>query len=255
MNVGILGIGNLGSSIINGLTQSDAGKIKLFVYDKNGNAISKVKEADRVNMVKSEEELYQNSDILFVAVKPLQVKSVLHKLSAGFAGKTVISAAAGVSLDFIKNNLTAPNIKIYRIMTNLGCEFNSAPILVAGDEPLDSTVQEVLGRLGKIYQVNEPLLNALTTIVGSGPALISYFLDSLVQYCKIIGLEGDSSREIVNMVALSTSDYLKYNRVTYEELIEKITTPGGVTLRVLHNMDKMSVKGRIVDSLIKGSHN
>ncbi|MEM0145595.1 MAG: pyrroline-5-carboxylate reductase dimerization domain-containing protein [Conexivisphaerales archaeon] len=254
MNVGILGIGNLGSSIINGLIRSDINKIKLFAYDSNSDAISKVK-ADRVNIVKSEKELYQTSDVLFIAVKPDQVKSVLQKMLTGFTGRTVISAAAGISLDFIKNNLTTPNTKIYRIMTNLGCEFNSAPVLVAGYEPLDQMTQQVLEGLGKIYQVNEQLLNALTTVVGSGPALITYFLDSLVQYCKIIGLEGDSAREIVDMVALSTLDYLKYKRVTYEDLIEKITTPGGITLKVLHNMDKMSVKGRIVDSIIKGAHN
>lgn len=254
MKVGVLGIGNLGSSIINGLTQSDTNKIELFAYDKGGDVGSKIK-VSLVKIVESEEELYRNSDVLFIAVKPPQVKSVLHKLSTGYAVKTIISAAAGISVDFIKKNLVPSNVKVYRIMTNLGCEFNSAPVLVAGDEPLDPITQEVLSALGKIYPVSELLLNDLTTIVGSGPALISYFLDSLVQYCKIIGLEGDISREIVNMVALSTSDYLKYKKVTYEELIEKITTPGGITLKVLHNMDKLSVKGRIVDSLIKGTHN
>jgi len=254
LKVGVLGIGNLGSSIINGLAQSDANKIKLFAYDKNGDVVSKIN-AGRVKIVESEEELYRNSDVLFIAVKPPQVKPALHKLSTEFAVKTIISAAAGVSVDFIKKNLIPSNVRVYRIMTNLGCEFNSAPVLVTGDEPLDPMTQEILVSLGKIYPVSELLLNDLTTIVGSGPALISYFLDSLVQYCKIIGLEGDSSREIVNMVALSTSDYLKYKKVTYEELIEKITTPGGITLKVLHNMDKMSVKGRIVDSLIKGTHN
>ncbi len=250
MNVGVLGIGNLGSSIINGLDKS--GMDKLFIYDRNQNAVSKI-EGAHISIAESEEGLYQISDILFIAVKPAQIKSVLNKLSSLFVGKVVISAAAGVSVDFIKKNLNMPHVKVYRIMTNLGCEFNSAPVLVAGDERLDTETQEVLGRLGKIYAVNEGMLNALTTVVGSGPALISYFLDSLVQYCKIIGLEGDNSREIVNMVALSTSEYLKYKKFTYEGLIERVTTPGGITLKVLHNLDKMSVKGRIVDSLIKGT--
>ncbi len=250
MKVGILGIGNLGSSLINGLSRS--GIDELYVYDKNHNAISKINANKHINVVESEEALYQISSVLFIAVKPAQIKPVLNKLPASFTGKTIISAAAGVSIDFLKKNLNLPNIKVYRIMTNLGCEFNSAPILVAGEEELDSETQDVLSRLGKTYFVNEELLNSLTTVVGSGPALLSYFLDSLVQYCKIMGLEGNESKEIVNMVALSTLDYLKYRKISYEELIEKVTTPGGITLKVLHNMDKMSVKARIIDSLIRG---
>lgn len=250
MNIGILGIGNLGSSIIGGLVQSKLEGIKLYAYDKNKTNLIKYK-GDRVYVAESEEELFNASDILILAVKPMQIKGILNKLPISFSGKTIISAAAGISTDFIRENLHSKNVKIFRIMTNLGCEFNVAPVLVAGDLPLDSSAQEALTALGKIYQVNEQLLDSMTTIVGSGPALISYFLDSLVQYCKIVGLEGDNSREIVNMMALSTSYYLKYKKVSYEELIEKVTTPGGITLKVLHNMDKMSVKGRIVDSLIR----
>ncbi len=250
MNVGILGIGNLGSSIIGGLVQSKLEDMKLYAYDKNKTNLIKFKN-NRVYIAESEEELFNASDVLILAVKPTQIKGVLNKLPVSFSGKTLISAAAGISTDFIRENLHQINVKIFRIMTNLGCEFNVAPVLVAGDLPLDSGAEDALTALGKIYQVNEQLLDSITTIVGSGPALISYFLDSLVQYCKIVGLEGDSSREIVNMVALSTSYYLKYKEVSYEELIEKVTTPGGITLKVIHNMDKMSVKGRIVDSLIR----
>jgi pyrroline-5-carboxylate reductase len=255
LNIGILGIGNLGSSIIGGLVQSKLEGIKLYAYDKNKTNLIKYRD-DRVYVAESEEELFNASDVLILAVKPTQIKGVLNKLPVSFSGKTIISAAAGISTDFIRENLHLINVKIFRIMTNLGCEFNVAPVLVAGDLPLDSGTQEAVAALGKHYQENEQQLESMTTKVCSGPALISYFLDSLVQYCKIVGLEGDSSREIVNMVALSTSYYLKYKKVSYEEFIEKVTTPGGITLKVLHNMDKMSVKGRIVDSLIRaGSTN
>ena len=119
MKIGFIGTGNMGSSIIKGISISkflESENINIFDLDKE--KVRTLVEKYGVNALSSEKELAENSDIVILAVKPHIIPNVLEKLKGNVKGNTIIlTIAAGISISVLENALGADK-KIVRTMPN-----------------------------------------------------------------------------------------------------------------------------------------
>ena len=122
--IGIIGYGNMGSSIAQGLKS----KYQLYVFDKDKN---KTKDAQGIKITDSLSDLAIQADILFLAVKPQDFDGVLTELKDKTAGKLIISIAAGITTSYIEKLL--PQARVIRAMPNIGVKIGqSVTCLCAG---------------------------------------------------------------------------------------------------------------------------
>ena len=103
MKLGIIGAGNMGSSILKGITSSNFLENKnIAIFDLNKEKIEELSKEYGVKKAENENELAKESDILILSVKPNIIPKVLDKIKDDLSEKTIVlSIAAGISIDFI----------------------------------------------------------------------------------------------------------------------------------------------------------
>ncbi len=248
MNIGIIGIGNMGYALSVALSKKADDSI--IVYDRGKYKIPRSKNISRANNIL---DLIESSDIIFIAVKPIDAEKLFDEISLHAKGKTIVSLVALYPYKMISQKI--PNAKICKIMTSVAAETGKAPVLTYCPKDVFENLKDILKRIGEPYLFDERVVDALVPIAGSGPALFAYFLDSLSQYMVLAGIEKDFADEIVSLVAYSTSDYILKNDMNFHDLIKKVTTPSGITIKILQEFDRRTIKGNIVDSIYSKMEN
>ena len=238
MKIGIIGLGNMGKSLFR-LFSKNRFEMNIILSDKN-----REKTLDG-HFVTSIEENIQNSDILFICVKPNDIDEVL-KLFENVKNKTIVSCVAGVKLKDIQKN----NLKIVRIMPNLPIEFKKGSISYF-PENLDKSTEDKILKLcngPKIIKLKEEnLLDVTTLLSGSMPAFSAYLAQEYINFGIRNGLTEKQSKDLYISSIEGTLEMMKNDST--KEIIEKISSPKGITMRGIQYLEYSNVNKHIKDSL------
>ena len=115
--IGIIGCGNMGGAILYGALNS--GVItpeQAYVYDINPAMMEKAK-GWGVNLVNSDEEVCECSDIILLAVKPQNAAEALGMCKKALDGKAMMSIVAGVTVERLHNMIDGTP-RILRLLPN-----------------------------------------------------------------------------------------------------------------------------------------
>ncbi|XP_012369635.2 pyrroline-5-carboxylate reductase 1, mitochondrial-like isoform X2 [Octodon degus] len=175
MSVGFIGAGQLAFALAKGFTAAGvlaAHKIMASSPDTDLATVSALRKIG-VNLTPHNKETVQYSDVLFLAVKPHIIPFILDETGAHTNDRhLVVSCAAGVTINSIEKKLTAYRAapKVIHCMTN-------TPVVVRegvthaqeGDARL---LEQLLSSVGFCTEVEDDLIDAVTGLSGSGPALL-----------------------------------------------------------------------------------
>lgn len=213
-NIGIIGLGNIGS------------KLQDIWSEQAAFSILGCSKGDDVNA------LVKECEIIVIAVKPQSFDALCGEISADMSGKLVISIMAGKKIETIKAKLRAN--KVVRTMPNLPlkvrCGFTGWIASEEVSEEEKMLVAALFNYVGTELEVSdEEKLNALTALSGSGPAYF-YFLD----YCMKLkaleyGFSEEEARKIVRSTFVGAAQLLDSSEISAKEWIEKISSKGGTT--------------------------
>ena len=196
--IGFIGAGNMASTIIDGLVNSFSDiDNKIYVTDIDKEKVQKLHIRLNINLCESNVELVKQCDIIFLAVKPNVYQPVLKEISSHIDGeKLVISIAAGIATEDVNRYFEQP-VKIIRIMPNVGVTVNEGMIaLSAGDnvtkEETDLVIN-LLSSIGRVDEIEEHLMDAVTNISGCSPAYIAMFVEALADGSVLRGMPRDKA--------------------------------------------------------------
>lgn len=170
--LGIIGFGNMGSSIAEGARSL----FEVSIFDKDKQKLSQNRTLKTENLAA---DLVNNSDSIVLAVKPQDFDMLLNEIRPFTQGKLIISIAAGITTGYIENILR--EARVVRVMPNIAVRILAAETALAKgkyakDEDLDFS-KRLFGQMGKVWVVKEEMLDAVTAISGSGPAYILYDME------------------------------------------------------------------------------
>ena len=161
MTVGIVGCGNLGMSLLNGIRKHDD-NAQIVGSRRN---IEELKSLSLPNttFTSSNEELIKTSSIVIIALKPYNVISFLEENRNYFNANehTIVSVASGVTISEMKAVLNM-EIDIFRGMPNTAASVNeSITALSFGSDQLNrkERIQELFNTLGETLIIDEKLNN------------------------------------------------------------------------------------------------
>lgn len=251
--IGVIGVGNMGESIIRGLLNAGRDKSGIVCFEIKPSRVEAIRGLYEVHFVKDLQELATQSRYIVLAVKPQDAKGVIGAI-APFVDESriVISIMAGITTSSIISMLEKP-AKVVRIMPNIcvkvaeGAMGLSANYLL-NDEELAS-VKELLKPLGLIVEVGEEHMDAVTSLSASGPAFFLSFLEAMVDGGVRMGLARDKSYALALQTIKGTVEMLGREKLHPTLMKEMITSPGGTTIAGLVLLDESGFKGNLVRAL------
>ena len=247
-NVILLGYGKMGSSIAKGWRLKKL-NFNFFVVEKVSN-LRKVAIKDGFNAYEDLEQLTQfvkinSGDVIFLAVKPQQMKETIKPLfKLNFKNIVFISIAAGLSISWFQNQINK-NAKIVRAMPNLPASIGVGVTGYCQTNNLSDNdiknANDLLCAFGKvIYLSSEKLIDVVTAISGSGPAYIFYLVEVLSKIGKENGLLEQDSKTLALETLIGSAKLLELSKMDPEILKKNVTSPGGTTeagLDILESME------------------
>jgi len=250
--IAIIGGGNLGAAIAEGLIKSGfVTPQHITITRRNIDALQHLK-VQGVNTTSNNKEAIQNSNVIIVALKPYNVKEVLEGLKENFDASKhiVISVVTGVSL----KDLTAivdHGVPIFRAMPNTAIAIQESVTCICHSGAKNDQVnyvKELFDQLGITVAIDEKLMDAATVLGACGIAYALRFIRAATQGGIEIGFDAKTASLIAAQTVNGAAELLLKGNRHPEEEIDKVTTPKGCTIAGLNEMEHRGFSS----SLIKG---
>jgi pyrroline-5-carboxylate reductase len=255
MKISVIGCGNMGSALINGMLSNQfIQKEDLRIYDVDNKKTEGHAEKWGLTVSKNLKEAVSFCGLLLIAIKPQDMEVFLTEITPVIdqKNKIVLSIAAGVRSSLYRKYIH--QARLVRVMPNIPAFLGegAAGIYFNGDFTADEK-KNVLGifeSCGSAEEVGkEDLLDIVTGLSGSGPAYVFTFINSLADAAVLEGLPRDTARRLAVQTvigsAIMASDALK-NDIHLEELKDRVTSPGGTTAAGLFALEEGAFRGTVI---------
>ncbi len=248
--IAILGTGSMGGAILAGLTGPSVsvdGRIRVTnrTVEKARPLSSAAVESFALEETPDANRLaVTGARLVLVGVKPGMVPDLLREIAENLEPDAiVVSVAAAVTTATMEAIVPG---SVLRAMPNTPAIVGQAVTgLAAGSR---STAAELaLGRslfetIGTVLEVPENKIDALSTISGSGPAYVFYFIEELTRTAVDLGFTAEEAEIMVNGTFLGAAELLVSSGVAPEELRRRVTSPKGTTERAIEVLQSADLK-------------
>src|SRR5947199_8823083 len=203
--IGIAGLGKMGGALLRGLVVGrGVPASKILVSDAIPARAKEIAAKHGVTSLETVEDLARESDILVLAAKPKDMPALVTGIASHVKRDAlVITLAAGVRTAFVEKSLSGRG-RVVRIMPNLACAVGEGATAVAlgrsATEQDAPVVEEIFGAIGRVTMVDEPMLDAVTGLSGSGPGFIAALAHSMIEG----GVRSGLPRDVAYKLALQT---------------------------------------------------
>jgi pyrroline-5-carboxylate reductase len=249
--IAIIGGGNLGASIATGLLSSDKHESgDITVTRRKTHLLQELSEAG-VKVHSDNVKAVQDSDIIILAVKPKTVDNILEEIKNDLReDQILVSVVTGVTIAYIQMK-TGTNIPIFRAMPNTAIAIRESMTCIStnnGEESHVDDVKSIFDELGKTVKISEDLMDASTVLAACGIAFALRFVRAASQGGIEIGFDAATAQMITSQTVKGAATLLIEGGLHPEQEIDKVTTPRGITIAGLNEMEHQGFSS----SLIKG---
>lgn len=250
-NIAVIGCGNLGLSIVQGLLTQVNGE-GIIATRRNTDSIQFLSEKG-VTVTSDNVFAVQNSEIVLLALKPYRILSVIDELKAHLTDDHIIvSMATGVSLDEIKAH-SGKNENIFRAMPNVAASVAQSATCVSkngADADKLEKLKTLFNLIGETLVINEELMESATVLGACGTAFALRFIRAMVQAGVQIGFSSETANQIANQTVKGATELLLSSGSHPEALIDKVTTPKGITITGLNEMEHQGFSAALIRGMI-----
>lgn len=259
MRISIIGAGAMGGSLAEGLLKTDLLQPGDITVADPAQGVLDHFAAEGVSVTTDNNAAVAGADIVAVVVKPWIVERVLKgiKDSLDWARQTLVVVAAGVSSDSIRTWLGSDGVAAHFFLAipNIGiAEKASMTFLV----PVGATQAEtrrvtgVFEQLGGVLVTEERLLAAGTTLASCGIAYAMRYIRASAEGGVELGFKAADATKIVLQTIEGAVRLLQASGEHPESAIDKVTTPGGVTIKGLNAMEHYGFTNAVIEGLKAG---
>jgi pyrroline-5-carboxylate reductase len=252
--VAVLGAGTIGEALISGLLSGgwrEPGEI--VATGRREERVEELREALGVDATLSNADAVAGAALVVIAVKPQDFTVLLDEIGTAVKPEqTVLSIAAAIPTPAIEAGL-AEGVPVVRAMPNTPATVHEGIAgMCAGahaDEPHLALAEEALAHLGAVVRVPEPYMDAVTAVSGSGPAYFALLAEAMIEAGILLGLGRDVSTQLVVQTMLGTAKLLRDKEMHPVELRERVTSPGGTTIRAIRELEQAGVRAAFLNAI------
>ena len=239
--LGFIGAGKLAGSVVRGLVR---GKFcapgEIIASEPNDQTRDALKNETKIETTAENAEIADKAQTILIGVKPGMVSAVVRDLAPRIQNKLVISLAGGVRIASMEK---AAKARFMRALTNTPSAICRAATGISRgsrstDEDVD-LVKKIFGAIGVVIEVDEAQIDIVTALSGSGPAFVYAIIDALANGGANLGLDKNLSNQLAIQTVLGAAELMRESKMSAEDLIKMVVTPGGTTAAGLAVMEKM----------------
>lgn len=256
LKIGIIGCGNLGLSLLNGIRKKDP---SVFICASRTN-ISTIEylNDDKTLITNDNARLIDDSEILILALKPYNILPFLKQYGhlVDPSKHTVISVATGISIEEIKTGLNE-KVGVYRAMPNTAASVNESITAIAHNgDPLNRSndVEQLFTSIGEVVMIDEKLMESATILGACGIAYVLRFMRAMIQGGIEVGFDAKTATKIVSQTIKGASELIIQNGSHPEQEIDKVTTPKGCTIVGLNEMEHAGFSSALIKGIVASYH-
>lgn len=253
MKIGFIGLGNMGASLAKAVLQDKTcddillanrsqSKVDAFIASYGGQA-------------SSNEEIFAEADVIFLAVKPAQISSLLTEFQYILEKRQsllLISMAAGVRLEKLAS-LVPSQHRFIRMMPNTPVSIGQGVISYALSpncraEDSDLFCQ-LLTKAGLLVELGEGLIDAATGLAGCGPAFVYLFIEALADAGVQTGLPREIALKMAAQTMVGAGQLVLESQQHPGVLKDQVCSPGGSTIAGVASLEAHAFRGTVMDAV------
>lgn len=238
----VIGCGTMGEAIVGGLLRAGLLGVREVVATARRQDAAEVL-AERHGIVTTLDNLAAcgAADTVLLTLKPQRIAKVIHQpgIREALAGKLVISIAAGVTLTQLASWL--PQSAVIRAMPNTPCLIGEGMTVLArgpgvGDREV-AAASRLFETVGRCIEVEDKLMDAVTSLGGSGPAFVYVMIEAMADGGVMMGLPRPVALQIAAQVFQGAARMVLQTSRHPAALKDQVTTPAGCTIAGILTME------------------
>lgn len=257
MRITVIGGGNMGGAIARGaITAGVVEAAKVTISDPSA-AIKQVFAEFNPAVALSDDNTtaIAGADMIVVAVKPWLVELVMGQIKDAIDAKrqVIVSIAAGVKFETLAEYFAAGNVPaLFRVIPNTAITLGQSATFICSHGATPEQQAMVVGlfdALGSTFVVEESQMTAMTALSSCGIAYAFKYIDAAMRGGEELGIERREGLNILIQTMKGALAMLDANGTEPQTEIDKVTTPGGITLKGLEQMERSGFSQAVIDGL------
>jgi pyrroline-5-carboxylate reductase len=251
--IAIIGGGNLGTAIARGLISKGIVKPSDMTITRRRISLLKDLADQGVHVTTDNCEAAKKSDIIILGLKPYQLEDVINEIKPCLTpDKVVVSVATGVDSEKIQK-MCGIELPVFRAMPNTAIEIGESMTCVSSlnaSEEQENDIVDLFSHLGKAIIIPEELMSSATVLAACGIAYALRYIRASTQGGVEIGFGSQLALQIAAQTVKGAAELLIQKGNHPEDEIDKVTTPRGVTISGLNEMEHRGFSSSLIKGLL-----
>src|SRR3990172_763336 len=252
--IAFLGSGNMAEALVKGLLRAHVAEPnEIICADRRAERGPELTQRYGVRFTRSNREAVEQAEVIVLSVKPQVMNKLLDEIAPVLnERKLVISIAAGVPIAAIERKV-GHGVRIVRTMPNTPALVGAgATALTAGEHATEEDLQQaraLFDAIGRTVIVDEPQLDAVTGLSGSGPAYIFLVIEALSDAGVKMGLARATAQELAAQTVLGSAKLLIETGEHPRRLKDQVTSPGGTAIAGPHTLEAGGLRTTLMNAV------
>jgi pyrroline-5-carboxylate reductase len=253
MKTTILGAGNIGMALAEGLVESGAAKRADITLTKRNQKALEALQIQGYHTTQSNKEAVKDADTVFICVLPQQLNELLEEIkpSIDIQKHLIVSVVTGAHTNVFRAAL-GDDIRIIRAMPNTAMTVRqSMTCLSSANATQKDTllIQGIFDTMGQSIIIEEEMMSAATALCACGIAFFLRAIRAASQGGVEIGFHAGDALRIAAQTALGAATLLTENKTHPEQEIDKVTSPKGCTIAGLNEMEHQGLSSAMIKGI------
>ncbi|HEY3368916.1 MAG TPA: pyrroline-5-carboxylate reductase dimerization domain-containing protein [Symbiobacteriaceae bacterium] len=243
MNVGFIGMGNMGQMLVTALARS--GVVQpgtLYASNRSGEKLKRIAAAVPGVRTVTNGELAQQCPTVFLCVKPGETKAVLDEVAPYIThDHLLVSITNTIEIATLEKSVRARVAKV--IPSLLHAVDDGVSLLMFGERCTDTDrvlLERLMGAVSRPCVIAETQARVASDLTSCGPAFLSYVLRAMAQAALHYqpDLPPDTVNAMIRRTAMATCRMMEQTNLTFDDVIARVSTPGGITADGIKVLDE-----------------
>lgn len=255
MRLGIVGLGNMGSAILNGIMNAHYLSASQIVYfDTNSLKMKQTAEAFPSALPADDcQGIAENADMILLAVKPVYMADVISGLKPYVNGKSIISIAAGWTVSMLAEALEGSGAAWLRVMPNTPAMIGEGMTAICDDTTFCQKdfdfAKGIFDSVGKTIILPERLFDGVIAISGSSPAYVYILIEAMADAGVREGIPRSDAYILAAQAVLGSAQMVLKSGSHPGFLKDAVCSPAGTTIEAVAALEKNGFRSAVMEAM------
>ncbi len=241
------GAGSMAEALLRGLLEAELiSPDRMTVMNRrNASRLSELQQRYGVIPAATEhakQDALHLADVIVLGMKPADSAAAIRQLAPVLRPEQlIVSLIAGLSIGTIHRLLGSENA-VARTMPNTSSTISLGATGISFSSGVTDRQRELalsmFGAVGITAVIDEPLMESVTGVSGSGPAYVYYFMEAMIASAVELGFSPEVARELTVQTVRGAAEMVRLTGEAPADLRKKVTSPGGTTQAAIEVLEK-----------------